>query len=173
MNSKLKLIYSGVMLLLIQVILGGYVNIWPVLYIAIFPQLFILLPHSMDKGSMLVSAFILGLGVDFLSDGVLGLNAAALVAMAYFRTPVLKLVLSRANIENNDTIPLTYRYIELPKLFIIAFLCHLVFFIVYVSLDSAVSFTFGYTLLKITLCTAINSIISILCNIIVFEKIIR
>jgi hypothetical protein len=44
---------------------------------------------------------------------------------------------------------------------------------VYVLLDSAATFTFGYTMLKIFLCIAANSIITFACNIVVLDKILR
>lgn len=173
MSSKVKYFYIAIVLLVCQIVLGGYLNIMPILYIAFFAQLFLLLPHAMDRGITLVYAFIYGICIDLLADGVLGLNGAALVAMAYLRTPILKLVLSRANIENNESLPLTSKYIELPKLVLISILCHLIFFSVYVLLDSAASFTLLYTVMKILLCTVVNSIISVVCNMVLFEKILK
>lgn len=173
MNNKLKFVYIGIILLLCQVILGGYINIWPLLYIAVFPQIILIAPPAISKALCLLTAFVLGMGADLLADGVPGLNAAALVAMAYFRLPILKLVLSKANIENNENLPITSRYVEIPKLLIITLLCFLIFFTVYVLIDFAGGYTLGYTLLKIVLCTLVNSVIALFCNLILFEKIFR
>ena len=48
-----------------------------------------------------------------------------------------------------------------------------VFFTVYVLLDSAASFSFWYTVLKIVLCVTVNSIITFVCNIVLMDKIFR
>ena len=156
-----------------QILLSGYVNIWPVLYIAIFPQFLVLLPSSLNRSLYLVVAFILGLAIDIFADGVPGLNAAALVAMAYARPLVLKFVLTRGGLESTETLPLLPRTVELPKLVLLNAIMLAIFFTVYVVLDSAGSFTFWYTILKIALCIIANSIISTICSIVLFEKFLR
>lgn len=173
MNVHLKYATLGVLLIICQILLSGYVNIWPVLYIAIFPQFLVLLPSSLNRSLYLVVAFILGLAIDIFADGVPGLNAAALVAMAYARPLVLKFVLTRGGLESTETLPLLPRTVELPKLVLLNAIMLAIFFTVYVVLDSAGSFTFWYTILKIALCIIANSIISTICSIVLFEKFLR
>jgi hypothetical protein len=48
-----------------------------------------------------------------------------------------------------------------------------VFFTVYILLDSAGTFPFWYTILKIVVCTIINCIISLVCSKVLFEKFLR
>lgn len=173
MNVHLKYATLGFLLIICQILLSGYVNIWPVLYIAIFPQFLVLLPSSLNRSLYLVVAFILGLAIDIFADGVPGLNAAALVAMAYARPLVLKFVLTRGGLESTETLPLLPRTVELPKLVLLNAIMLAIFFTVYVVLDSAGSFTFWYTILKIVLCIIANSIISTICSIVLFEKFLR
>ncbi len=173
MNVHLKYATLGLLLIICQILLSGYVNIWPVLYIAIFPQFLVLLPSSLNRSLYLVVAFILGLTIDIFADGVPGLNAAALVAMAYARPLVLKFVLTRGGLESTETLPLLPRTVELPKLVLLNAIMLAIFFTVYVVLDSAGSFTFWYTILKIVLCIIANSIISTICSIVLFEKFLR
>lgn len=173
MNVHLKYATLGLLLIICQILLSGYVNIWPVLYIAIFPQFLVLLPSSLNRSLYLVVAFILGLAIDIFADGVPGLNAAALVAMAYARPLVLKFVLTRGGLESTETLPLLPRTVELPKLVLLNAIMLAIFFTVYVVLDSAGSFTFWYTILKIALCIIANSIISTICSIVLFEKFLR
>lgn len=173
MNQHIKYLALGALMVICQILLSEYVNIWAVLYIAIFPQFIILLPPSMNRSLHLVVAFILGLCIDISADGVLGLNAAALVAMAYSRPFILKLTLSKGNMDNAEGQPLTPKTVEIPKLVMINTLMLAIFFTAYVLLDSAGGFTLWYTLLKIGLCVAVNSIITIICNIVLLEKFLR
>lgn len=173
MNNTLKYITLAAIMVICQILLSEYVNIWTVLYLAIFPQFIILLPPSINRFMYLLAAFVLGLSIDLLCDGVMGLNAAALVAMAYFRPVILKLTIPKASFDNYENTPLIPRTVEIPKLLLINAVMLTVFFMVYILLDSAASFTFGYTLLKMVVCIVANSIVSIICNIALFDKILR
>ena len=48
-----------------------------------------------------------------------------------------------------------------------------VFFAVYILIDSAASFTFGYTVLKLVVCIIANTLVSILLNLTLLDKILR
>ncbi len=172
-NVPLKYATLGVLLIICQILLSEYVNIWPVLYIAIFPQFIILLPPLLNRSLHMLIAFALGMMVDIFADGVPGLNAAALVAMAYCRPFILKLVLTRGVIESSDNLPLLPRSVEPQKLAALNALMLTIFFTVYVLLDSAASFTFWYTLLKIAVCIVVNTVISLICSSALFEKYLR
>ena len=173
MNVQLKYATLGALLIICQILLSEYVNIWPLLYIAIFPQFIILLPPSINKMAHLLIAFVLGLAIDIFADGVLGLNAAALVAMAYMRPSLLKITLSKTNLDNTDNQPLLPRTIEIQKLAMLDACMLAVFFLVYILLDSAGSFPFWYTILKIAVCVIANGIISLICSKVLFEKYLR
>ena len=173
MNIQLKYFTLGAIIIFCQILLSEYVNIWPILYIAIFPLFIILLPANLNRTLYMIIAFLLGLCVDITADGVIGLNAAALVAMAYFRDFALKLTLSKGNLESAENLPISTKTVEIPKLITINLIMLAIFFTVYVLLDSAASFSPLYTILKITLCTAVNCIINLLCNIVLLEKILR
>lgn len=172
-NLPWKYTTLGVLLIICQILLSEYVNIWPVLYIAIFPQFIILLPPAMNRSLYMLVAFALGLAIDIFADGVPGLNASALVAMAYSRPFMLKLVFSRANIESSDNLPLLPRSVEPQKLAVLDVIMHAIFFTVYILLDSAGSFSFWYTLFKIAICIIVNTAISMICSTVLFEKFLR
>ncbi len=173
MNIHIKYLTLGILLIICQILLSEYVNIWPVLYIAIFPQLVIMFPPALNRSVHMLVAFVLGMTIDIFADGVPGLNAAALVAMAYSRPMLLKLVFSRAGLENMENAPLLPRNADVLKLLLLDALMLLVFFTVYVVLDSAGSLPFWYAAFKITLCVAVNCIIYIICSTALYEKILR
>lgn len=173
MNQHIRYLALAALMVVCQILLSEYVNIWSILYIAIFPQFIILLPPSMNRSLHLIVAFLLGLCIDFFADGVLGLNAAALVAMAYTRPFFLKLTLSKGNTDNAEGQPLTPKTVEIPKLIMLNTLMLAVFFTAYILLDSAAGFSLWYTLLKIGICVAVNSIITIICNIVLLDKFLR
>lgn len=173
MNIHVKYLTLGILLIVCQILLSEYVNIWPVLYIAIFPQFIILLPPSINKSALLLVAFVLGMAVDIFADGVLGLNAAALTAMAYARPMLMRLVFSKAGLENIDNAPLLPKNVEVLKLLMLDALMLLIFFTTYVVLDSAGSLPFWYAAFKILLCIAVNCILYIICSTALYEKFLK
>ncbi len=158
--NKLKYITSGIFLILIQLLISGYVNIWPMLYIAVFPLLIITLPYNGNGFASMITAFTVGLFIDVTSDGVLGLNAAAAVALAYFKGPLFRLAISRTTLENINEI--TQRTISAPQFFVVSAMCYAAFFIVYIALDSWGYFSFLYTAARLVVNVTANTIIAFL-----------
>jgi hypothetical protein len=81
-------------LLLDHVNLNGYIN--PGLYVFFI----LLLPFEVPGWVLLISAFLIGLGVDIFSNST-GLNAAASVFMAYIRPWVVRRAGAPADYEGN------------------------------------------------------------------------
>lgn len=173
MNVQFKYPTLGLILIICQILLSEYVNIWPILYIAIFPQFIILLPPTTNRSVQMLTALALGLCIDIFADGVLGLNAAALVAMAYLRPSVLKITLSRGLLENSDNQPLLHKNVEIQKLAMLTAIMLAIFFCVYVAIDSAGTFPLWYVAVKVAICTAVNTAISLVCSVALFEKFLR
>jgi len=97
-NSILIIGIRFVFLVLLQVILMnniyflGYIN--PMIYI-----LFIFLfPLLKEKTALLLTSFFLGLCIDFFSNSG-GINAAATLFIAYFRLPILHLILKKSEFD--------------------------------------------------------------------------
>ena len=131
MNSIIKYITLGAIMVFCQILVSEYVNIWAVLYIAVFPQFIILLPPTINRSAYMLIAFVLGLSIDILADGVMGLNAAALTAMAYSRGPILKLIIPKASFENYENHPIIPRTVEPYKLALLSGMMLAVFFTVF------------------------------------------
>ncbi len=158
--NNLKYVILGVFLLLIQLLISGYINIWPMLYIAVFPLLVITLPYTCNHIVSILTAFCFGLLVDILSDGVLGLNAAAIVAIAYFRPLLFRVAVSKTILEN--TIEITQRTIGTTQFLLVTALSYAIFFTIYIALDSWGYFSFIYTIARFLLNIIINTAVALL-----------
>jgi len=123
-----------VLILLIQVILNDSVTFGIYIYLA--PICFTVLSRYVGTSSlnMLLTAFGTGVLVDLFSNGVPGLNAAALTAMAAVRKPLLKQLTVMQGGEG-------YRYPSVwnmgaGKYYLFSAVCCAVFFVFYVFLES-------------------------------------
>lgn len=158
--NNLKYVILGVFLLLIQLLISGYINIWPMLYIAVFPLLVITLPYTCNHIVSILVAFCFGLLIDILSDGVLGLNAASIVALAYFRPLLFRVAVSKTTLEN--TIEITQRTIGTTQFLLVTALSYALFFTIYIALDSWGYFSFIYTTARFLLNIIINTAVALL-----------
>lgn len=152
-----KYILWGILIFLAQILISEYINIWPLLYLSVYPLILIILPIGINSVAYMLIAFVLGLGVDSLSDGIPGLNAAACVALAYCRKPVFNLILKRSVIENINEV--TTKELQ-PKTFILlSAILYAIFFVVYISLDNFWSLPILLNLVRLL----INIIVNVLC----------
>ena len=159
MNS-FKYIFLGVMLLLIQLLISGYLNIWPMVYLAVFPLLLITIPYNCNRTLAICIAFVYGLVIDLLSDGVPGLNASAAVALTYFRPLFYRLVIPKSTLENLTDI--TTRYVSTAQFLLVAVLCYSIFFVFYIILDAWGYFSFFYTFARFILNIIVNTALALL-----------
>ncbi len=168
-----KYIVFGIIMLIAQILISDFVNIWPLLYITIFPLFVISIPLSVNRSLYMLIAFLYGLCIDIFADGVIGLNAAALVAMAYPRLFFAKLVLSKANVESLENQSLTSRLIELPKYSLIVLFEYSAFFLVYSILDSYGNVPLSFALIRFATCIIVNTILTIIIDLSLINKYIR
>ena len=71
-----------VLVFLLQVIITDYLHLGPWVFICLLPLLILHIPLSHSPHRVMLTAFALGLLLDVLSDGVVGLNAFAAVLAA-------------------------------------------------------------------------------------------
>ena len=91
-NTWLKFLLVGVIFIVMQIMLDEFVNNWYMIYLAIFPLFILTLPITMSVSSYMLISFIIGMGIDILSGGLLGINAASGVVIAFIRKPILKMI---------------------------------------------------------------------------------
>lgn len=165
MNEVVKnsLLFIG--LIFIQVIVLnninflGYIN--PFLYILFV----IVFPLRRDRGLLLISSFLLGLIIDFFLDSG-GVNAAATVAIAYLRLPLIKALTRKSEID----FPI-FKIIKLPFAKLLGFIAiitlthHLILF----SLEYF-KFAEILTILSRTILTSIFTIILIIFSLLLMNK---
>ncbi len=165
MNDLIKNSLLFIALLLIQVVVlnnilfFGYIN--PFLYILFI----IVFPLRRDRGLLLVLSFLLGLFIDFFSDSG-GINAAASLAIAYIRLPLLKGLLRKSEIDF-----LVFKVTKLPFSKLINYIVVLTVthhFILF-SLDYF-KFSEILTILSRTILTSIFTIILIILSLLLINK---
>jgi hypothetical protein len=80
-----------IVLLILQVLVLNHVFIGAYIYPAFYVYFILILPFETRGWVLLITSFMLGLGVDFFTNS-LGINAAASVFMAFFRPFIIHLL---------------------------------------------------------------------------------
>ena len=81
-----------VLLLLAQLLMSNYFHVTPYIFLTILPVMVLCIPIRVGTVGAMFIACASGLVVDFLSEGVLGLNALALIPVAFARHGIIGLI---------------------------------------------------------------------------------
>lgn len=88
--SKSNSVFYFVLVFILQLVMAHYVNLGPWVHISLLPLLVLVLPEQWRTQRTMLVAFALGLLLDLLSGGPLGLNSAAAVLAATPRKMMLE-----------------------------------------------------------------------------------
>lgn len=149
-----------IFIVIIQLILNSYINLGLYIYLVIFPFIILTLPYRVKTIPAMLLSFLLGLAIDFLSNGVLGLNAGALTAMALCRQSFLQMLINEQSMGKYDTPSI--KEIGFLKFSTYIILSFIIFFVSYIFLDNMGFSPFGFNLLKLLVSTLVNSFLMII-----------
>ena len=149
------------LLLLAQLLLSNYFNISPYLMVTILPVMVLCIPIRVGPAPAMLIAFATGLVVDLLSEGLLGLNALALVPVAGLRFPLIRLMFGEELFaRKEDFCP---RRHGLGKAAAATFLALAVFILVYVWADGAGTRPFWFCAARWAASLAASLLLSLAC----------
>ena len=133
--------------------------------VIVFHLFILLLPLNMPRWAILVSAFLIGISVDFFYDSP-GVHASAALFTAYLRKPVLKYLEPQGGYNVNE-IP-SLHYFDLSWIIIYTSILTLAHFLWYFSME-AFSFVYFFEIILNTIFSFLISVIFIL----IYQLIIR
>ena len=157
-HSEFWLVY--ILLFLAQLLLGNYFTFTPYLMLSILPVMVLCIPIRIGSVGAMVIAFATGLLVDLLSEGVLGLNALALVPVAWLRNPVIRLVFGGELFARKEDFSATKSGIG--KVALALFIVQAVFTFIYVWADGASVRPFWFNATRFGLSLAAGFVLSLL-----------
>ena len=112
----------------------------------LLPVLVAVLPLYTRTGTAMLIAFAAGFAVDWLSDGVLGLNMASLVPVALLQKPLVRLFIGEDTVVRTEA--LSVKKAGWGRLLALSMVSTAVFLLLYVALDGAGERTFGFSALR-------------------------
>lgn len=100
-NQHFGLLYC--LLVIAQAVLSNFCHLGPYVMLSILPAMVLCIPLNIGTIRCMFIAFASGLCVDLLSEGLAGLNAAAILPVALLRKPIIKFFLGEDLLARNDS----------------------------------------------------------------------
>ncbi len=133
MNQNFGILYS--LLLICQIILCNFSPLGPYIVLTMLPAMVLCIPLTVSTIWCMVIAFVSGLAVDWLSEGLIGLNAASLIPVALMRRGIVRLFFGKDLLIRNDSF--SFNKFGTAKVSAALMAASAIFFAVYVVLDGA------------------------------------
>ena len=142
------------MMVLGQMVLCNFAGFSPFITLTMLPAMIFCVPLTVSTPLCLLLAFATGLSVDWLSEGLIGINAASLVPVALMRKPLIRFFLGEDLITRSDSF--SFRKNGIGKISLVLIVSLLIFLGIYVFLDGAGTRPTWFNLTRMGL--------SLLCN---------
>ena len=142
------------MMVLGQMVLCNFAGFSPFITLTMLPAMIVCVSLTVSTPLCLLLAFATGLSVDWLSEGLIGINAASLVPVALMRKPLIRFFLGEDLITRSDSF--SFRKNGIGKISLVLIVSLLIFLGIYVFLDGAGTRPTWFNLTRMGL--------SLLCN---------
>lgn len=146
-NPTFGILY--ILLVIVQMIICNYFQFSPYFVLSILPAMVLCIPLNIGTGMAMVIAFVTGLSVDWLAEGLIGINTIALLPVAYARKTIIRIILGEDLISRQESF--TFRKNGIVKIGIALLISYLIFFVIYITFDGAGTRSFWFNLLRFIL----------------------
>lgn len=133
MNQHFGILY--VLLLVCQILLCNYSPLGPYVMLSFLPAMILCVPLKIGTPVCMLIAFVSGLSVDWLSEGLIGINAAALVPVALSRRTIIRIFLGEDLISRKDSF--SFNKHGVAKISAALLTAIALFLVIYITLDGA------------------------------------
>lgn len=149
-----------VLLVLGQMILCNFAGFTPYVMLSMLPAMVICIPLTISTPLCMLIAFATGLSVDWLAEGLIGLNAAALVPVALMRKPLIRFFLGEDLIVRSDSFSIKKN--GAGKISLVLAVAILIFMGIYIFLDGAGTRPVWFNLARLGASLACNYILALI-----------
>ena len=143
-----------------QMALCNFANFSPFVMLSMLPAMIICVPLTVSSPLCMILAFATGLSVDWLSEGLIGINTAALIPVALMRKPLIRFFLGEDIITRSDSF--SFRKNGIGKISFVLILSILIFLGVYIFLDGAGTRPTWFNLTRLGVSLACNYILALI-----------
>ena len=147
-------------MLVAQLLLTNYFHFTPYIMLSILPVMVLCIPLKISTIAAMLIAFVSGLAVDLLSEGLLGLNALALVPVALCRKEMIRLIFGEELISRGEDF--SVKRSGLGQVLLAIAIAQGMFLAVYIWADAAGTRPFWFNFLRFFLSLISGMLVSLL-----------
>ena len=148
------------LLILGQMVLCNFACFGPYVMLTMLPAMILCIPLTVSTPLCMILAFVSGLSVDWLSEGLIGINAAAAVPVALMRKPLIRFFLGEDLIIRKDGFSI--RKNGAGKISVMLSAALMIFLAIYIFLDGAGTRPFWFCASRFFASLAANLILSLI-----------
>lgn len=130
-----RYVFTYIILLVIQIVFLGMLNLTQYVVLCILPVMIMSLPITHSTMRVMLVAFVTGIAVDFFTTGVLGLTVCALLPVACARNALIRLVFGTELLSRQEDISIHKQ--GPAKVLLATLLATTLFFVIYIPVDCA------------------------------------
>lgn len=149
-----------ILMVLGQMILCNFAGFSPYVMLSMLPAMIICVPLTVSTPLCMLIAFVTGLSVDWLSEGLIGLNASSLIPVALMRKPLIRFFLGEDLIVRSDSFSI--RKNGLGKISLVMGVSLMIFLGIYIFLDGAGTRPFWFNLTRFWVSFACNMVLALI-----------
>ena len=123
------------LLVICQALLCNYFQFTPYITLTILPAMILCIPLTISTIACLIITFMTALATDWLAEGIIGLNAVALLPVAILRKPIIGLFIGEDLITRQDSF--SFRKNGAAKVNAAILTALTLFMIIYIIFDGA------------------------------------
>ena len=139
-----------ILLAVCQIMMCSFTHLGPFIMLTMLPAMILCIPTNVRTVTCMVIAFASGFATDWLSEGLLGLNTAALLPVAVSRKWFIRIFLGEDLIARNDSFSI--RKNGLGKVSLALMASTMLFLAVYIFLDGAGTRPFWFCFIRFVVC---------------------
>lgn len=132
-NKNFWIVY--ILVLVTQLLICNYLRLSPFVMLSILPVAVLCIPLHYGTAFAMVVAFVSGCAIDFLADGVPGLNVLALVPVAFTRKTIVRLIFGEELFAREEDF--SVKRSGFMKVFMAILLMQMLFLAIYIAADGA------------------------------------
>ena len=151
-GQNFKILYF--LLVICQIVICNYSYLGPYIMLSILPAMIMCIPLSVSTAGCMLIAFATGLSVDWLSEGLIGINAASLLPVALARQTFIRIFLGEDIINRNDSFSIRKNGLSKVSFAIISVTA--IFLGFYIFLDGAGTREFAFSFTRFVVSLACN-----------------
>lgn len=148
-----------ILLVIVQMFICNYFQMTPYAVLSILPAMILCVPLTVSTNLCMLIAFVSGLTVDWLAEGLIGINAASLVPVALARKNIIRIFLGEDLIARQDSF--TFKKNGIGKISIALLAALVIFFGIYTILDGAGTRPTSFNLIRFFASVAASLVLSL------------